>query len=206
MRCDGGVVLAATPGATSLLPVGPVELVVALPGYVAERRALELEPGAQDLSVRLSPGVRVPVASTPPGASVWFDGLLLGVTPLDVYVPRKGAHTVELSLPPLTSVKRTLKAPTEGRPLNVKLVDQALAAAERRVSKAQAAYDRVNERLEKLQASFEVYPTPAMEKKTAAAELEMEKAAAAVEKAEAELARLREERGLKPPVEPPAPE
>lgn len=206
VRFDGGVVLAATPGATSLLPVGPAELVVALPGYVAERRQLELEPGAQDLAVKLSPGVRVPVSSTPPGAAVSVDGLPLGVTPLDVYVPKKGAHTIEVSLPPLTPVKRMLKAPKEGRPLTVKLVDQALAAAERRVTQAQAAYDKVNERLEKLQASYEVYPTPAMEKKTAAAELEMEKAAAAVEKAEAALARLREERGLKPPVEPPAPE
>ncbi|MEW6431241.1 MAG: PEGA domain-containing protein [Myxococcota bacterium] len=206
VRVDGGVVLAATPGATKLLPVGPTELVVALPGYVAERRALDLQPGAQGLAVRLSPGVRVPVASTPPGASVWLDGVLLGVTPLDVYVPKKGKHTVELSLTPLTPAKRTLEAPKEDQALNVKLVDQALAAAERRVAQAQAAYDKVNARLEKLQASYEVYPTPAMEKKMAAAEREMEKAAAAVEKAEAALARLREERRLEMPVEPPAPE
>lgn len=203
---DGGMVLAATPGTTSLLPVGSTELVIARPGYVAERRTVELEPGAQGLEVSLTPGTKVLASSTPAGAQVTLDDVPLGVTPLEVYVPKKGKHTLVFSLPVLTPAKRVLKAPREGQKVNVKLVDEVLAGAERRFAKAQAAYDRANQHLEKLQQTLEVFNTPANERKAAAAEHDMEKAATALEKAEAELAAVREERGITPPVESTEPE
>jgi hypothetical protein len=199
VRFDGGVVLAATPGATALLPVGPTELVVLLPGYVAERRVIDLEPGPQGLAVPLTPGIKVLTASTPDHAAVALDGVPLGETPLDVYVPKKGAHTLTFSLPGLTPVRRVLKAPREGQKVQVKLVDGELLAAERKVAKAQAAYDKANQELEKLQRILEAFDTAPNERKVAAAEKAMEKAATALEKAEAELAALRERRGIKPP-------
>lgn len=199
VRFDGGVVLAATPGATALLPVGNTELVVMLPGYVAERRVIDLEPGAQGLAVPLTPGTKVLTSSTPDHAAVALDGVPLGETPLDVYVPKKGSHTLTFSLPALAPVKRVLKAPRDGQTVQVKLVDETLLAAERKVAKAQATYDKANQHLEKLQRILEVFNTAANERKAAAAEEEMKKAATALEKAEAALAALREERGLKAP-------
>jgi hypothetical protein len=202
VRFDGGVVLTATPGTTALLPVGPAELVVLLPGYVAERRVIDLEPGTQALAVPLTPGIKVHTSSTPDHAAVALDGVPLGETPLDVYVPKKGAHTLTFSLRGLTPVQRVLTSPREGQTVRVKLVDEELIAAERKVAKAQAAYDKANQELERLQRLFERFDTAANERKVAAAEQAMEKAATALEKAEAELAALREERGIEPPPSP----
>lgn len=206
VRYDGGVVLAATPGATALLPVGNTELVVLLPGYVAERRVIDLEPGAQGLAVPLTPGTKVLASSTPDHAAVALDGVPLGETPLDVYVPKKGKHTLTFALPVLGPATRVLKAPREGQAVHVTLVDDELLAAERRVAKAQAAYDRANQHLEKLQRTLEVFNTAANERKAAAAESEMEQAATALEKAEAGLAALREARGVQPPAPSTEPE
>jgi hypothetical protein len=202
VRFDGGVVLAATPGTTALLPVGPAELVVVLPGHVAERRVIDLEPGAQSLSVALTPGIKVLTSSTPDHAAVALDGVPLGETPLDVYVPKRGAHTLTFSLPGLTPVRRVLESPREGQTVRVKLVDEALIAAERKVARAQAAYDKANQELERLQRLFERFETAANERRVAAAEKAMEKAATALEEAEAELAALRERRGITPSPEP----
>ncbi len=196
---DGGVAVRATPGTTGPLEAGPTELVVAHPGYVAERRVVDLVSGSNPLWVELARGAKVTVSSSPPGARVRLDGALLGVTPLDVYLPKKGKHTLELSLEPLTPVKRVLTGAKDGQKLRVTLVDQPLLAAERRVAKARAAYDKANQALERAQHGLEAKPSVALERQLAAAEQDMQRAAAAFEKAEDELRALRATRPPPPP-------
>lgn len=196
---DGGVAVRATPGTTGPLEAGPTEIVVAHPGYVAERRVVDLVSGPNPLWVELARGAKVTVSSSPPGARVRLDGALLGVTPLDVYLPKKGKHALELSLEPLTPVKRVLTGAKDGQKLRLTLVDQPLLAAERRVAKARAAYDKANQALERAQRGLEAKPSPGLERQLAAAEQDMQRAAAAFEKAEDELRALRATRPPPPP-------
>jgi hypothetical protein len=197
----GKVVLAKTPGTTSLLESDVTELVVALDGYqpVSERKLLSA--GENELHVALTGGTKVSLKSTPP-AAVSVDGLAVGQTPLDVWLDPKKKHELTFTAEFRSPLTKTLKSVPRPTTLDVKLVDGERAGLLKRVAKAQAKYDALDAKLEKLQAQIERArgDTTALEKKRAPLERDIEKAATELEKADAALKALDEARGTPPPA------
>lgn len=194
---DGGVVLHATPGWTRLLERDQAELVIKRDGFIAERKTIDLA-AEEKLEVTLNAGVKLSLDSDPPRANVSVDGALLGVTPLDAWVDPKGKHTVVFSLEPLTPVTKTLNGVKDGARLSVKLVDQELSVAEKKVSRLKAAYEKAEAELMRLQESLERMPSRTTEKKLETAQRVMEKTANDLEAAEEQLKELKAARPPQP--------
>ncbi len=195
---DGVVVLERTPGTTSLLPPQATEVVVALAGYAPQVKRVELAPGTQPLEATLTPGVKVPVSSSPAGAEVRLDGTLLGRTPLELFVAPGAKQTLVVSLPPRTPATRVLAKVKPGLALHFKLVDEELVALEQRWKKAKASLDRAESTATRLQFALEERASDAGERQLDAAERALERAGAELENATAALDKLRAARGEKP--------
>lgn len=196
----GKEVLAKTPGQTSLVEKGQQDVVVMLDGHQALRQAMTLNPGENELEVKLVPGTKVTVKSSPSGADVNLDGAMVGKTPLEVWVAPKSKHVVTISAENRTPQTKTLKAVPKPTVIDVKFVDGARVAAQLRVKKAQAKYDAVNAKLEKLQAKIEKTrgDTTALERQRVPIERDMEKATDELEKADAALKAIDESRSAPP--------
>lgn len=193
--------LASTPGLTGPLDPGEVHVVVALPGYQAQAQTVNLDKGDVPVEVTLEPGVKLAVTSVPAEAEVSVDGAVLGRTPLDVYLPPKGKHTVEVSKETWSSVKRVFTNPKPGA-FEARLTDVGLIAAQREVARARVAYDKANDALEKIQAKLErarSIQVPALEKQRKPLDDAMSRAAERLEKAESSLRQAMDERGIKEP-------
>lgn len=195
---DGVVVLERTPGTTALLPPQSTEFVLALDGFVPVAQRVELAAGVQPLEASLTPGVMVPVSSTPPGADVRLDGALVGRTPLELFVAPKGKQTLVVSLPPRTPATRVLEKVKPGLRLDFKLVDEELEKLERRWQKAKSAFERAEANATRLQGVLEEQGSDGAERQLDAAERALERASGELENATAALETLRASRREKP--------
>ncbi|MCA9548406.1 MAG: PEGA domain-containing protein [Myxococcales bacterium] len=81
-----------TPAVITLARGTEVEVTVEQQGYLPAHRKLRLSEETTTISLKLEPGAKLQLKSTPPGASVELDGERLGKTPLEIDVPtaRKG--------------------------------------------------------------------------------------------------------------------
>lgn len=194
-------VLARTPGTSEALEPGESYVIVSRDGYQSHTRTMTLPAGKTPLEVTLTPGVKVAVTCSPVEGEVFVDGVLLGETPLDVFVSPKGKHTIEVKKETWSSAKRVFASVTKPTVFDAKLTDVGIVAARKVLAAARAKYDKTNDVLEKHQQKMErsaglTYTK--LEKQLPPLERAMEQAAAALEKAEAEVKRLEEERGLQP--------
>ncbi len=187
VRVKGEVVLALTPGTTGPLEPGPVDVLITLAGHEPLQRPLTLGSTEEKLEVTLTPGAKVAVTSTPPEAEVRLDDVLVGVTPLDLYLS-KGKHTVVVSLPGWSTVKKVFTKVKSGERLDATLVDVELAGFKRKVAQARKDYDKANTTLERLQSKVEHSAQPEkLERDLEKTEAAMEKTSVRLEKAEAAL-------------------
>ncbi len=197
----GQVVIPQTPGISGPLEPGPADIVVTLAGYEQQQQRVTLAEQEAPLSFTLSHGAKVAVASAPPGAEVKVDDVVVGATPLDVYVSPKGKHTIVISKPTWSTVKRVLTRIKPGERVVVSLVDLDLVPARKRAMKARTIYGKAETTLAQLQAKAEATSnvTPALEKQLATAERVMEKASIELESAEVALKAVEERRASETP-------
>ncbi len=195
--------LERTPGTAHHLEVGPTEIVVLLDGYQPQRQTMELVAGETRLEIKLLPGVKISVASTPDKADLFVDGAWVGQTPQDVFVGPQGKHTLEVKKEPFGPARKIFASVSKPTTFNVKLIDVERVAARQNLARARARYDKVNAALEKAQykVAHAYNLPPGLERDRDALERDMEKAATALEQAEAALKAIEETR----PVEPPPP-
>ncbi len=178
----GEVVLEKTPGLTRPLAPGLTQLVVALPGYVAVQKPLTLASREEVMQAKLLPGVKVAVSSVPLGADVRLDGVLVGVTPLELFAPRKGKQTIVISRAGWSSVTKVLSNPKGNEKLSATLVDMELADAKKNVDRARVALDTVSLSLVRLQNEDTV--SAALKRRISVEEKLLEERAAQLESAE----------------------
>ena len=185
-------VLAKTPGTTSPLAVGEVDVLVLLDGFQAQRRTLTLPAGETSLELTLARGVKLAVTSTPAQADILLDGAWVGTTPSDVYLPPKGRHTVEVKKDGWGPVRKLFVNPNAAGSLDAKLEEVDLAAARKAVERAQARHDTLSAALQKVQAQVEqVHFVPeALERRKEQLERDVDQAASALDQAERELENL----------------
>lgn len=148
-----------TPGEARGLQPGATRVVIQSQGHVSVVREVMLE-AAKTLAVEetLVPAAYVEVTSTPPGASVEVDGLVVPeMTPTPVPVVPGKKHVVVVSLPEHTSVKRVVVSGAAGTTsaFAVTLADtrlqnltRARTEADRALAKAELALERAKERHE----------------------------------------------------------
>jgi hypothetical protein len=190
------VALKATPGVTGPLEPGEVDLLISRAGYQAVTKHLTVGTTEESLELSLVPGARVAVESTTEGAEVRLDGQLLGLAPLDVYLPPKGKHTLTVSKEGFSTVKKVFTKVGSSEHLVANLVDVQLATLRAKVKKMRAAYDQANLALEKLQQKRDTDPNPpaALLRKIDNAEKVMESTSSAYEAAESALRAAEESR------------
>jgi hypothetical protein len=192
VQVRGAVVLEKTPGTTAAVDPGPAEVVVTLAGHQQVTRELVLSAPEERLELKLVAGVTVRVESSPRRSEVAVDGVVVGKTPLDVTVDPRAKQTLTVSRPGWSTFKKVLTRLKGGEKFNVKLVDVELAAAKKRLARAQEAHDRAYRALEKVQATFAAQEAPSdkLEAQVNAAEVAMERATQELEAADGALKAL----------------
>lgn len=189
---NGELVLEATPGVTAAFaPNKSVEVAVSYPGYDTFTKKLKVK-GEQKLDVKLTASLKVGITSSPTEAQVTVDGKPVGTTPVDVFLSARGKHTVAVTKPGWSTVKKVLSGPQDDAVVHFTLSDLELEKFEAEVAKALKAYDKANDALEATQQRAQ--ENPKFEAQLEAAEAEMEKATAALEEAERQLAAAKAKR------------
>lgn len=188
---NGELVLEATPGVTAAFaPNKSVEVAVSFPGYDTFTKKLKVK-GEQKLDVKLTASIQVGITSSPTEAQVTLDGKPVGTTPVDVFLSARGKHTVAVTKPGWSTVKKVLSGPQKDL-VHFTLSDLELEKYEADVAKALKAYDKANDALEATQKRAQ--ENPKFEAQLEAAEAEMEKATAELEEAERQLAAAKAKR------------
>lgn len=197
---NGTRVLAATPGTTDALEPGDLEVLVRLAGYQPQLEAVTVKQGAAPLHVVLKPGVNLAVSANPEvNAEVWLDGHWVGTSPMEVAVAKGSRPELELRSG-LLHAARSLGPVTRPQRVELALVDDELKQALAALSRARARYARAERALEKQQERIAQRGESSSElRRLQRCEDEMEKAAGVAESAEAEVQRVKAERGVPTP-------
>lgn len=154
---DERPVIVETPGEATGLEPRTARVAVQRAGHVTVVREVVLEAARTvSLEETLVPAAYVEVTSTPEGATVEVDGVAMPEkTPTPVPVLPDAKHTVVVSLPGRTPVKKVIKSAAAGTNVafRVALVDaklQALTrardAADKAMKKAEVALERAREK------------------------------------------------------------
>lgn len=112
-----------TPVTTPPLPVGRAfEAELSLDGHLPVKLALSTAAGSATVTwARFEPSRSLQIDSDPGAATVRVDGLEVGVTPAEIFVPRARAFRLEVTKPGFRAFDRRLKPREVGRALELRL-------------------------------------------------------------------------------------
>jgi hypothetical protein len=151
--------LSATPGTIEGLPVGEHVLLLKLKGSANTWQRLKVPDSKPiEISVKLPPAVLLDVASEPPSAEIYLDGVDTGVvTPTNEFAISAGkAHRVELRKPGFASAHKIVPAAEAGQRLEISLTlgEQKLLDLRAQIRKLEAdlkKWTAIRDRLDRKQ-------------------------------------------------------